>query len=349
MISTFKTLLDKKINLLQKVVKKTHNNELQNRLNNILMNLYTKIAPIETEYYENNNNELYQDYKRVIMQSCAIDMMDDLCDTCESYDVNPQLVKKYKEIILSFKPEKFEYNICDSCNVEMHPDMNYVYLKCPECGDMQDAGHIIFDESQYYGQPVSIARPKKHDSVGHCAKHLKKIQAKECINIPDEVINILYDKLYAIYGNRISTIKCSQIRAVLKNTWHKKERMSKYNNNVPSIRKLITARNGEIILPPQLSVEEENYILSMYNDIMNKFDEVVVKPEISKWFNKKRSNKFYYPYFIYKILEIFLKGDNRLEDLLECIHLQDDYTLVRNDKVWKYICEELSLRYKPTG
>lgn len=347
MISSFKALLDKKINRLQKIVKNTNIVEHENILNNILINLYAKITPIEMEYYESNNNELYKDYKRIIMQTSAIDMMDDLCDMCEPY-VNEKLVKYYKEIVLSFKPEKFEYNICNECNVEMYPDMNYVYLKCYECGDIMDAGHIIFDESQYYGQPVSIARPKKHDSVGHCAKHLKKIQAKENINIHEEIIDVLYEKLYAIYGNRISNIKCSQIRIVLKNTWYKKERLSKYNNNVPSIRKLVTARYGNIVLPPQLTIEEENYILSMYSDIMNKFDEVVARPVVAKWFNKTRANKFYYPYFIYKILEIFLKGDNRLNDLLECIHLQDDDTLVRNDKVWKYICKELSLRYKPT-
>lgn len=65
----------------------------------------------------------------------------------------------------------------------------------------------------------------------------------------------------------------------------------------------------------------------------------------------KKPNMRYYPYFIYKILEIVIIDKNKLNSLLECIHIQSDDTLNNHDDVWFKICEsapQLRGKYKPT-
>lgn len=65
----------------------------------------------------------------------------------------------------------------------------------------------------------------------------------------------------------------------------------------------------------------------------------------------KKPNMRYYPYFIYKILEIVILDKNKLNSLLECIHIQSDDTLNNHDDVWFKICEsapQLRGKYLPT-
>ena len=78
----------------------------------------------------------------------------------------------------------------------------------------------------------------------------------------------------------------------------------------------------------------------MFDKSVNSFD--IVKPV-------DKSNTMYYPYIIYKILDLIVKNGVRKKRILECIHLQSRDTLITNDNLWECICAILpGLNYRPT-
>ena len=63
-----------------------------------------------------------------------------------------------------------------------------------------------------------------------------------------------------------------------------------------------------------------------------------------------KSNRIYYPYYIYKILELVLT-DPEEKKLIKYIHLHKQHTLDNNDDEWALICEKMNneqVRYIPT-
>ncbi len=63
-------------------------------------------------------------------------------------------------------------------------------------------------------------------------------------------------------------------------------------------------------------------------------------------------NKPYYPYFIYKIMEYEFRNKPEKLRLLDFIHLQSRETVIKNDKLFKRMCELADkndgLVYEPT-
>ncbi len=54
------------------------------------------------------------------------------------------------------------------------------------------------------------------------------------------------------------------------------------------------------------------------------------------------------PFGLLKVLCQRLKKDPRLPGLIECIHFQSSNTNIRNDKIYKIICEKRNKDYIPT-
>jgi hypothetical protein len=225
-------------------------------------------------------------------------------------------------------------------------------LRCYKCGVTITLHGTIFDDTQYYNQQGQTSSHKKYDDKGHYRKHSNEIQAKGNITIVDEHLDQI-DKCalrdYTKNGKlrRMDNMRCAQVRRWLKETGR-----TEYNRKVPTIRKLITGRHGKSIVPPQLTVEEDNDFLADFSQIMIHYVEVVKDPEILRKIGKSKvHNKPYYPYIIFKIYLKRLHHDKRLWGLLECIHLQSDTTLVRNDIIWEGICKRMKgsgYKYKPT-
>ena len=64
---------------------------------------------------------------------------------------------------------------------------------------------------------------------------------------------------------------------------------------------------------------------------------------------KEKSNSLYYPFLIYKIIDLIIKDNHKKRELLSCIHLQSYETLIDNDKIWLQICKHNdNFVYKPT-
>jgi len=231
-------------------------------------------------------------------------------------------------------------------------------MRCiePSCGAVELMYCTVFDESTYYNSHTRIVQPKKHNTVKHFQKHLTKVQAKDNTNIPPAVIEIINNRAIAEFttprGLRpMNTLSCSRIRNWLHDLSYKKSRLTIYNDSVPLIRKIITSLHGEAVSAPQLTVDEEGVLSNLCADAIDVFSEIISDPTAIKILKGERSNRFYYPYFIHRILHIVYKEKkdrDKLRRLIECIHLPNDQTLWKYDKIWEIICSRLGFDYTPT-
>lgn len=356
MLFTMKEKIERKIHFLYGILddfEAWQISRLKDRLHKTEIWFHQETIPLECEYDETNKLlciELENKLNNIISNQNLLNVIDSIFEDVEQLgiDTDSEYVRKYKAETIIIKPIKYDYSKCENCDGHMIVELETCIKECQQCGLIESC-NVIIDESQYYGQETIVVKQKKHDTIKHCKRHLHKIQAKENFQLNEELLEVILNKVKQEYGNRsIKNLTCAQIRIWFKNCRYKGKTLSYLNDNIPTIRKIITATQGEAIVPPQLTLEEEELLLNKYNHIMNLFDKIIEEPEISCHFKKRRRNKFYYPYFIYKILNIILEGDKRLPALLDCIHLQDSDTLVRNDIVWKRICQEYGFTYKPT-
>ena len=203
-------------------------------------------------------------------------------------------------------------------------------LVCENCGYVTVLYGSVVENAQYYSPESHGGKHGRYDPSRHCKFWVLRIQAKENTAISKKCLDQV---LYCIKRDNITDSRkllCSQIRLYLKET-----RFTDYNDHIPLIRKILTG-----VSPPQLTREE---LIKLYN----LFDKAVTTFELTK--PEGKSNTMYYPYIIYKILDLIIRNSNRKRRILECIHLQSRDTLIANDIQWELICAEVPcLEYKST-
>jgi hypothetical protein len=245
-------------------------------------------------------------------------------------------------------------DICPECSKALELFADDSEKRCIGCGYSEQLVGTLFDDNQFYNQQITCTKHKKHNPNNHCAKWLYQLQAKETKNITAKSIETLNQKAVKEYTRggvkrSMNDLKCRQIRF-----WLKETKLAKLNNHAPLLRKIITGLNGDPIVPPQLTPEEEMKILADFSLAIEIFEVLSKKEEVLRLFNKPAiRNKLYYPFFLLKILLKHLRGDPRLPKLIECIHLQSSVTLTKDDHLWKMICTEMRKRgkkynYEPT-
>lgn len=275
-----------------------------------------------------------------------------------------KLIEKYKAIISKNRNIKQKINIalglfnkssinrkvkeknienCE-CGGEYETDMGKSENLCKSCGKLIYLKGMISEEEQYIPEG-SRGKHNGYDPIKHFKMWMSRIQAHQSKKIPQSVIIYILEKIKV---NQLVSkkITCEIIREYLKSGYIKKPgtpkspdryiRMTKYNDYVPYIRFITTG-----ILPDQLSDFEMRKIQAYFKQVIHVFEEVK-SPE--------KTNCFYHPYFIYKIIEQVIHDKNRLRSILNCIHLQASDTLIAHDKIWAKICKHLNIfTYKPTN
>jgi hypothetical protein len=239
------------------------------------------------------------------------------------------LIKKFKRSKISTSMSEIKYDAC-VCGTKMKIFPNTSELVCPTCGKVLILYGTVFEDTQFYNQEGQRSKHGCYDPSRHCKFWVHRIQAKENADIPKTCIDQL---IYCIKRDGILDCRrllCSQLRLYLKETHN-----TDYNDHIPLIRKIITG-----IVPPQLTHDELRQLYNLFDKSVNAFD--AVKPE-------DKSNTMYYPYIIYKILDLVISNGMRKKRILECIHLQSRDTLISNDNLWECICATLhDLEYRPT-
>ena len=240
-----------------------------------------------------------------------------------------ELIKKFKRSKIVTPVSEIKYDTC-LCGAKMKVFPNTSELVCPICGNVLMLYGTVFEDTQFYNQEGQRSKHGCYDPSRHCKFWVHRIQAKENADIPKECIDQL---IYCIKRDGIMDCRrllCSRLRVYLKETYN-----TDYNDHIPLIRKIITG-----IVPPQLTHSELRQLYNLFDKSVNAFE--LVKPA-------DKSNTMYYPYIIYKILDLIVSNGMRKKRILECIHLQSRDTLITNDNLWESICSTLpDLEYRPT-
>lgn len=261
-----------------------------------------------------------------------------------------KFIQIYNQAKVNIAYKKQDMNIC-TCGKQMTIFANESERRCNSCGIIVRLHGAIFDDSQAYTQQGQCTKHKEYDSNKHCFKWLTWIQAKEKNIIPDSVIEKIAERAlkdYTRFGKLqpMDSMKCQQIRK-----WLKDLRLTKWNHHAPLIRKLVTAKYGKPVIPPQFSPDEEQEVLIDFSQNMEEFEDVIKnQPEmVEEIFKKTRSNRPYYPYGLWQVVMRKFRRDERLKGILECIHLQSDATLKKHDRMHKIICSRRKgYKYEPT-
>lgn len=363
-------------------------NSHESEITNLASRYREIIAPILLKHYQNRDNALVEEFCSLILSENIINKFDNILEELikvienfdnsenshidskkfENIDLVEELQNKFKKkrktlprkklnrLIVRYRENKLVFNIkrdnitnCPKCNDKMCIWSELSELQCNSCSYVETLQGVIFDDNQIFGQQVMISRTKKYDPNAHCAKWLDSLLAQEDSIIPEHVIEKIEHLAVQEYtrNNRVRSMvnmKCSEIR-----NWLKRFGYSAYYNNAPKIRKIITSRHGESVVPPELTSKEKEKILIEYQLTMNAFNEVVRDEQVLRLLGKNKiRNKLYNPFILWQIINHVLSGDPRLTRLLETIHLQSQNTLVKNDIIWRKICEIRNIPYYAT-
>ena len=240
------------------------------------------------------------------------------------------MIAKYKSVQVHHKVTEDTYDVCE-CGTKMAIQSNSSEMMCLRCGMMTKLIGSVTEESQLFAQEGNRVAHGSYDPSRHCKFWIERIQAKESTVIPEEYINRIKESIKKDRLSNLKNISVKQFRMYLK-----QNDLSKLNDHIPLIKKIITG-----YIPPQLT-HMEMQLLFIYFDKATKTYEAI-KPN-----NKK--NSLYYPFLIYKILDIIIKDEAKKRGLLSSIHLQSYETLVENDTIWQQICaENKCFEYRPTN
>lgn len=163
--------------------------------------------------------------------------------------------------------------------------------------------------------------------ANHFQEWLIQCQAKQTTVIPDEV----YEQLWGeIRKRRIdaSTLTAATLKSVMKPL-----RLNKYYEHMAFILHKLSGQP-----PLRLSLEVEERMKQMFNDIQEPFDKVVaiVAPH--------RKNFLSYSFVLRKFAELM-----ELDDIVEHFQLlKSREKLHVQDAIWRAICSELSWRFIPS-
>jgi hypothetical protein len=239
------------------------------------------------------------------------------------------------------KESTIEYEKCPTCGLPMTADTGNSELLCRECGTVRELVGIVFDDTQFYNQEGQKAKSGTFNPNRHFQYWWTHILARES---EDE----LGDKSDPnnTYGQKI----LSNLRAIVQRD-HKILRLltvndvramlrevsrTDLNKNVPLILKKLTGV-GPPSMPDEVSIRVENL-----------FTKALESGEhISR---EGRTNRNYYPFYIFKILEQILpEKDIHSRRVLYYFYIQSRETVEADDEDWEHICADVpELKYKPT-
>jgi len=238
-------------------------------------------------------------------------------------------------------------------------------LNCPECGG------VLIPHSQ---NPTSICdvcglmarmygdreesgkakggRSKHFNPNSHCDKHLAWMQGEEEYEPEpgDDVRERLYEiakREYLRNGKQRSMedMRCEEIRE-----WLKRIGRTELNMHSPKLRQMVTAMNGQEVVPPRLTEEERDDVTADFSIAAELFEEVTKDPMLLQQLNRDRvKNHPFYPYILFHVLKHHIKDRRRMMRFVDCIHFQSTTTLMKNDHILRKIMERMEgYTYAPT-
>ena len=349
--------INNKIAELQKIITIYNNYDFNEYDNSVLEQLNTDISELNDDYHFGSVNLLKQYYNihneedrtKYYKAFIAFNNTSNISTRLKRiYTACKRIRKIYEindpEVATAFR--QYDYTTLDidyisknlnncSCGEPFSIESKTGESVCQKCGHTEKMYGVVFEDDQFFYQEGQRTKHGKYDPTKHCKFWVDRIQAKESTEIPEAVLNkikfgIKRDNLW------LEHVTCNHIRKYLKEIDR-----TDLNSHVSLLKKLITK-----IDPPQFTEQELKLIYMYFSRIMQihnrtKLDDV-----------SATSNSPYHPFFVYKIVEQILSKPihrARCKEILSSIHLQSRDTLIKNDRIWQYVCEEIpEFKYIPT-
>ena len=279
--------------------------KIEYKINILYNNLPDKrsvITQIHDEYsmiYANNiiNKNSLKKLIEIIISENIIERINALAEDIQ----NEQELKKYTDIKIELKLNHLDTKFCNVCQCEMELIYDSNLYICEDCyiTDTIESSEKILPRSK-----IGNFNPERHFKTW-----IDRILARESIDeicTPDDptgekIINEIRQYLIRKSKSK-SHLTIDDIRNILKELGK-----TNLNRNTSLISKFITGRS-----PPKLCDNKYNQIYTLFLKVMDVRDKLSIN---------HRCNRIYYPYYIQKILSIFLETPEERK-ILNYIHLE---------------------------
>lgn len=227
------------------------------------------------------------------------------------------------------------YRMCDICNYEMEVDSIKSELICNNCAMVKPLMGISFENIQFCNYSGQKSKSGTFNPNRHFHFWWSHILAKDDESeINSHENNDLFEKLHAIIKRDKKVLRfltVIDIRNMLREL-----KCSELNKNISLILKKITG-----IGPPSIPEELEIRIENLFTKVIETCEDIK---------RGSRTNRNYYPYYIYKIIDIIIpEEDFETRRILYYIYIQSKETVEGDDLDWEKICDIIpELTYKPT-
>lgn len=237
-------------------------------------------------------------------------------------------LNRFNQAVLENIVKKIDYKLC-RCGERMTIYPATSELICGSCGCIVSMQGTVPEESSNEGHTLLIKRGR-HETNRHCKQHLERILALKPVEIKQTQRDKIEDWIRKNVENK-NNMSCATFRRCLKEI-----KETKLNEYIPYVRQQIVG-----ITPEGLTDAEQKRVHILFDKVVSAISESDIK----------NGNMRYYPFFIFKILEIILDKPQdlpRLRSIVDCIHFQRDDTIVQNDKIWHTAWQKVSdLNCKP--
>jgi len=280
---------------------------------------YFDTGEILSEYYSQKNGDVLQEKKYI----SVIDIMNKKKskETPKKDIINDYMSKIDDNVI----PEIYEENIdiCPKCYNQLILKHTDCLLLCEQCGFTEK--YLINSEKTSYKDPPRESSYFAYKRINHFNEWLAQFQAKESIDIPQEVYDGILKELKKNIFLDIKDIKYQNIREILK-----KLKFNKYYEHIPHIINILNGQKA-----PVLTRSHEEQLRMMFKEIQTPF---------MQHCPKERKNFLSYAYVLHKFCELI-----ELDEMLIYFPLlKSREKLQQQDRIWKDICSSLKWQYIPS-
>ena len=213
-------------------------------------------------------------------------------------------------------------DLCPDCNQLMVKHLSGGSLTCRSCGMscvIQDstAGVVSFSDDVEYANFT-------YKRGNHFQEWVKTTMAKQNCDVPREILNNVMEILFR---DRVppEAVNSRRIREVLKEL-----KLRKWYEHAMLIACILTGKE-----PPRMTPGMEEKLKLRFSQIQEPFEiyRETMLPE--------RKNFLSYSYVLFKLCEL-----EQLEDFKQCFSLlKGRGKLIRQDQLWKAICEHLNWKF----
>ncbi len=289
------------------------------------------------EYFETDDFKtkchIVDRYIQIIVSKNFISLMNELVLCLKSHfesayfdSTEVQLLfKTYYDTHVDVDIKKIDYKQCPLCagKMSIHPYQSD--MRCTSCNYIMRLDGTVFDENHMYTSEGALAKRGTYETSRHCRYHLDRILAIKNPNFPESFWAKVHAWLRRNNFIYLKLVTCPDYRRCLKDI-----KETHHNEHVPFIRQFVSG-----VSPERLFHSEVRKLFIYFDKAVTAFLEIQ---------GGGRANLKYYPYFIYKIIEMILnkKEDRRrLRSIVDCIHFQRDNTIVANDRLWQKMCNRI--------